>query len=401
MSLVCIDCRYVNGRPSGIAEMIMALVEHVPAMAPDLRFRLLVSRDAPGLLSAAPNVEQVPVRAAANGPGTMWWLPQLADLRGVDLFHATFNIMPAGLGIPTITTIHDLMWLTQPQLCESGWRCAVRQPFFAHGIKRALDRSTVIATVSEATRDAVLASRPDAAARTFVTRSGVSGAFQSLPPDPDALAALGLDPRRRFVLTVGQNAPYKNHTGAIEAFALACAGRDDLDLVLVQRQGPRADALLKQAASLGLEGRVHIIRGLGLDHLVQLYSMAAMLLHPSFCEGFGNPLAEAMACGCPVVTGDRSAMAEVTQDAALQVDPGNPLAIAAAIGRVLDDPQLARELGRLGRKRAAELQWEQFASANLALYRSILGTKNAIPPVRRPRAAPHGHGPATMQAAPD
>lgn len=373
MGLVCIDCRYVNGRPSGIAEMIMALVEHVPAMAPDLRFRLLVSPDAPGLLSAAPNVEQVPVRAAANGPGTMWWLPRLADLRGVDLFHATFNILPAGLGIPAITTIHDLMWLTQPYWCESGWRRMVRQPFFAHGIRRALDRSTIIATVSEATRDAVLASRPEAAERTFVTRSGVSGAFQSVPPDPDALAAFGLDPCRRFVLTVGQNAPYKNHTGAIEAFALACAGRNDLDLVLVQRQGPRVDALLTLAASLGLEGRVHIIRGLDLDHLVRLYSMATMLLHPSLCEGFGNPLAEAMACGCPVVTGNRSAMAEVTQGAALQVDPDDRQAIAAAIGRVLDDPCLARDMGRLGRKRAAELQWKQFATENLALYRRVLG----------------------------
>lgn len=372
VSTVCIDCRYVNGRPSGIAEMTMALIEHVPAMAPDLRFRLLASPGASGLLSTAPNVEQVTVHAVANGPGTMWWLPRLADLRGVDLFHATFNIMPAGLRIPTVTTIHDLMWLTHPQLCESGWRRMLRQPFFAHGLKRALDRSTFIATVSEATRDVVLATRPDAAARTFVTRSGISSAFQPVPSDADALAALGLDPGRRFILTVGQNAPYKNHAGAIEAFAIACASREDTDLVLVQRQGPRADALLTLAVSLGLEGRVHVIRGLGLEQLVVLYSMAVMLLHPSFCEGFGNPLAEAMACGCPVVTGNRSAMAEVTRGAALQVDPGDHQAIAAAIGRVLDEPGLAPELRRLGRQRAAELQWEKFAEANLALYRRAL-----------------------------
>lgn len=374
MGLVCIDCRYVNGRPSGIAEMVTALVELVPAMAPDLRFRLLASPDAPGLLSPAPNVEQVTVHAAANGPGTMWWLPRLADLRGVDLFHATFNIMPAGLRIPTITTIHDLMWLTHPQLCESGWRRMLRQPFFAHGIKRALGHSTIIATVSEATRDAVVASRPDAAARTFVTRSGVSSAFRPVPPDVEALAALGLDPSRRFILTVGQNAPYKNQTGAIEAFAIACVGRGDIDLVLVQRQGRAADSLLALAANLGLEGRVRVIRELGLEQLVLLYSMATMLLHPSLSEGFGNPLAEAMACGCPVVTGNRSAMAEVTYGAALQVDPADPSAIAAAIGRVLDDPGLARDLGRRGRKRAAGLQWEQFAAANLTLYRRVLGT---------------------------
>lgn len=74
--------------------MVAALAANVPQMAPDLRFRLLVSPNATGRLSEAANVEQVVVRAAANGPGTMWWLPYAANLRGVALFHATFNIMP-------------------------------------------------------------------------------------------------------------------------------------------------------------------------------------------------------------------------------------------------------------------------------------------------------------------
>jgi alpha-1,3-rhamnosyl/mannosyltransferase len=375
LSVVCIDCRYINGRPSGIAEMVAALVAHVPQMAPDLRFRLLVSPNAPGRLNEAPNVEHVVVYAAANGPGTMWWLPYAADLRGVALFHATFNIMPAGLAMPCLTTIHDLMWLEQPELCETGWKRPVRQAFFGHGIARALDHSALLATVSAATRDAVIAARPDVASRLFVTSSGVSDAFRPVPVDPQLLSRLGIAPDRRFVLTVGQFAPYKNHEGALRAFSLACKGRDDIDLVFVQRQGRGAQLLLALAADLGIDGRVHVLPALKRDDLIQLYSAAALLLHPSLCEGFGHPLGEAMACGCPVVTSDRSAMPEVTADAALLADPADPVAIAAAMGRVLDDPSLARAMRQRGLERAAGLRWDDFARSNLALYRRALASR--------------------------
>ena len=372
MSLVCIDCRYINQKPSGIGTMVEALVAHLPRMAPDLRFRLRASPTAPGRLSDAANVEQVEVRAPANGPGTMWWLPQIADLRGVDLFHATFNIMPAGLTMPCLTTIHDLMWLDNPHLCDSGWRLPVRRAFFAHGIKRTLAQSAIIATVSEATRDAVVAHRQDVAARTFVTRSGVSTAFQPVPIDRAALAALGLDPGRRFILTVGQFAPYKNHVGALRAFALVCAGRRDIDLLLVQRQGRDTQVLLDLAAKMGIGERVHILPVVEQDVLIKLYASALMLLHPSFCEGLGHPLVEAMACGCPVVSSDCSAMPEVTGNAALLIDPHDTVGIAGAMTRILDDPLLAETMRQRGRARAAQLRWEDFAQANLALYRRAL-----------------------------
>jgi alpha-1,3-rhamnosyl/mannosyltransferase len=372
LSVVCIDCRYVNGRPSGIAEMVSALVAHVPAMAPELHFRLLVSPNAPGRLSEAPNVEQMVVRASANGPGTMWWLPQAADLRGVALFHATFNIMPAGLAMPCLTTIHDLMWLDRPEWCESGWMRPVRQAFFRHGIARALDHSALLATVSVATRDAIKATRPDVEPRLFVTASGVSDRFRPVPVDPQSLSRLGVAPDRRFVLTVGQFAPYKNHVGALRAYALACQGRDDVDLVFVQRQGRGANLLRTMASDLGIGGRVHVLPALQQDDLIQLYAAAALLLHPSLCEGFGHSLAEAMACGCPVVTSDRSAMAEVTGDAALLADPTDPIAIAAALARILDDPALANAMRRRGLDRAAGLRWDDFARGNLALYRRAL-----------------------------
>jgi glycosyltransferase involved in cell wall biosynthesis len=369
---VCIDCRYLGPRPSGIAEAVQALVDFLPAMAPDLDFLLLRSPAHAGPLSGAANVREVVVPQAANGPATMWWLPRVVDLTGVNLFHATFNIMPARLAMPCVVTVHDLMWLTDPALCASGSVGWLKALFHAHGIRRALNQAAAIATVSEASRSAIRVAAPAAAERTFVTRSGVSPEFAPAPPDEAALGALGLRPDRPFVLTVGQYAPYKNHEGALRAFALAFADGPPVDLVLVQRRGSGAGELMRLAESLGVAERVHLLAPIGRPALVQLYSMAAALLHPSFCEGFGNPLAEAMACGCPVVTSDVSAMPEVTAGAALLAPPSDPSAIAAALRTVVRDPRQAGILRAAGTARAATLTWSAFATANLAVYRHLL-----------------------------
>jgi alpha-1,3-rhamnosyl/mannosyltransferase len=371
MTTVCIDCRYIGPRPSGIGEVVQGLVDFLPGLAPDLRFLLLRNPSAKRL-SMAENVREIIVRQAANGPATLWWMSRCADLSGVDLFHAPFNIMPGRLSMPCVTTVHDIMWLSNPEWCASGMFAPVKRTFYTRGIDRALRYSAAIMTVSAASRDAIAAWLPDAADRIAVTRSGVSPAFRPVDPDPTLLASLGLPAGKRFVLTVGQFAPYKNHEGALRAFAAAFADRDEIDIVLVQRMSRGTGRLLRLAQSLGISGRVHLLGKIDREELVHLYSAALALLHPSLCEGFGNPLAEAMACGCPVVTSNCSAMPETTGGAAILVDPRNPLEIAGALRRIAEYPGQARQMRERGLARAAELSWRDFARANLDVYRKTL-----------------------------
>src|SRR5579862_4666388 len=113
--LICIDCRYLRERPSGMAPMIQSLVDYLPGWAPEWRFLFLRHPKAKAPLSHAPNVTERVVHREANGPATLWFLPWFVDLRGVSLFHATFNILPFGLKMKTIVTINDVMWMTHPE----------------------------------------------------------------------------------------------------------------------------------------------------------------------------------------------------------------------------------------------------------------------------------------------
>lgn len=370
MKTVCIDCRYVSDRPSGIAEVVRGLIEFAPDLAPDLDFLLLRNASFTGTLSSARNVREVSLSQPTNGPATMWWLPRIVDLSAVDLFHATANIMPAGMEIPCVTTVHDIMWLTHPQWCNPS---RIQRAFYRHGIRRALRHSDAIATVSGATQEAIATYAPEAADHTFVTLSGVSSDFGPRGPDPASLAKMGVPADRRFVLTVGQYAPYKNHEGALRAFSLAFGNRTDVDFVMLQRMGKRTESLLQLADNLGLKGRLHLIPPVNRQGMALLYSSALALLHPSFCEGFGNPLAEAMACGCPVVTSDVSAMPEVTAGAALLADPNDITGLAAALRCVADKPGQAAAMQKRGLARAAQLSWRDFAAANIEIYRRVFG----------------------------
>jgi glycosyltransferase involved in cell wall biosynthesis len=262
------------------------------------------------------------------------------------------------------------MWIKHPHWASRLPRSLVQGPFFRHGIRRALRRSDRIAAVSAATKAEIASIDAEAGERTRVTLSGVSPAFRRLPPEqvsvPEALRG------RPYVLTVGQYSPYKNHEAALRAFAAAFAGSPEVQMAFVQRLGRGDRALLPLAAQLGLEGRVHFLPRLSQEQLVAGYNGATALLHPSFYEGFGNPLAEAMACGCPVVTSNVSAMPEVTAGAALLGDPGDFMSFAYALRRVFEDSGLAGDLRRRGLARAAELSWSRFAAQNLAVYRELL-----------------------------
>jgi glycosyltransferase involved in cell wall biosynthesis len=378
---VCIDARYVRERPSGIGLLVEELVSRVGRLAPDLDFVFLKHPRRSEPLSKEPNVREVVVPWEANGPVTLLALARVVDLRKVDVFHAPFNIMPAGLRMPTVVTIHDLMWIHRPELARRSrvWG-SIEQAFYANGIRRALRHAAAIVTVSQCTRDEMVGREtPGRASIRVIPPAGHEG-FGVVPPHAisERLRRLGLN-ETPYVLAVGQSAPYKNHVGIVRGFALAFADRPEIRLVVVQRlHGHRS--LERLAAKLGIGDRLILPGAVPRDDLAALYGGAVALCHPSHWEGFGLPIAEAMACGCPIIASSVGAMPEVAGDAALYADPEDPRSIANALQRIERDPSLGAALRKRGLARVRALSsWDAFALQHVELYRELIRNGSYAP----------------------
>lgn len=376
---VSIDCRYIRERPSGIGAYTQALLERLPALAPEDSFHFWAHPKRPQPLARAPRTAETLVRAAANGPATLLWPGRLVDLEAVDVLHAPFNLLGRGIRCRTVVTIHDLLWLQNPAAAEGiGPLTPIQALFYRDGILRALRRATRIIAISKATADDIARAHPRASSRTEVIHHGVDADFRP-PSDRDALRArtstrFGSD---RFLLVVGQNAPNKNHGAVLEAFAAA-----ELDarvhLVFVQRlYATRGHPLAfhrrldRRAESLGVRERVHFVSGLSRAEVVELYQGALALVQYSRFEGFGMPALEALACGTPVLASDIPPLVEILGGAAIHAGLV-PRELAAAMRRLAGDAVLEKELRARGVERSREFSWDRSAREHLSVYREAL-----------------------------
>lgn len=366
---VSIDCRYVRERPSGIGAYVRALVDRLPDLAPNDEFHLWASPRAPGRLSTRPNVRESVVRPQANSPPTLLWPSRLVDLRGIDVLHAPFNLLGRGIPCASVVTLHDLIWLLAPEAAE-GRRLLlpVQALFYRDGIGRAFRRATRIVAISHATASAIGHVAPEAKRRVRVIHHGIDARFRPAA-DPEAARALvasRLGDGVRYFLVVGQNAPYKNHEGVLEAFA--ATGLDArVRLVLLQRlyAGGR---LVRRSRELGIFDRVVWIERASEAEVVALLQGATALVQFSRYEGFGMPALEALACGAPVIASDIAPLVEVLGGAALHV-PLDPRALAEAMRRLATDGGLRSELSARGIERARGFSWDRAAAAHLEVYR--------------------------------
>ena len=191
------------------------------------------------------------------------------------------------------------------------------------------------------------------------------------PGDADAaranVARYGIT--RPFVLFVSSLWPYKNCDGLLRAWALARSELGDRQLAVVghARDQKYLASLRSLAAELGIASDVVFVGGVSLEETVSFYRAADVFVYPSLNETFGLPILEAMACGCPVVTSDASAMPETAGGAAVLADPSDPASIAKAIIEALG-PGTDR-MRDLGLSRAAQFTWGATAAATLDVYR--------------------------------
>jgi glycosyltransferase involved in cell wall biosynthesis len=294
-------------------------------------------------------------------------VPALAALRRLDLVHSPANAGPVRIPrTASVITFHDTIWLRAPE--HWGTPEAVRA-MKRVAVPTARRASRVIA-VSETAAD-------DLEEMLGIPRDRIDVAPHGVRLVPDAPATPEAELRARLrlgeapvILCVAQKRPYKNQESLVRA--LAAKGLEDAALVLPGAPTEYETELRALAASLGVADRVAFPGWLAPPDLEGLYRLACLVALPSRLEGFGLPVLEAMARGVPVACSNRSALPEVAGDAALLFDPDDEGAVAAALGRLLSDPDLRDRLKRLGLTRAARFTWEATADATVASYRHAL-----------------------------
>jgi len=365
---VAIDARYVREKPSGIGAYVHALVDRLPDLAHSDHFLFWAHPLAPRPLSRAANTSAVTIRAGPTAPWTVIWPQCYASFTDVDVFHSPHNTMPRGLPCASVVTVHDVMAIERPDLHLQGLERVVKSVYFRQAIWRALRQATRLVAQSKATADRICMLLPEAAARLTVIWSASDACFR--PPEDLAVAkeraACLSGAESPYLLVIGSNTPSKRHDLAIAAFANAVPR--PWRLVLVQSRKAR-DGLVGLANRLHVADRIVWLDTVAREDLVTLIQAAGGLIQPSIYEGFGLPVLEAMACGCPVVASDIAPLREITAGAAVLFPAGDLDGLASALRDFVRSTGLRQSLGEQGLSRAQDFSWDHCARETLKVYR--------------------------------
>jgi glycosyltransferase involved in cell wall biosynthesis len=295
--------------------------------------------------------------------------PARGPWQGAALYHAPDVVYPPVRGMPVVMTVHDLSYVVYPRYHTrfNGMYLRLMTPVVAR-------HATLVIAVSAAT------------ARDLVERVGVPErklrvVYQSIaatflqPPAPEAVTEV----RKRyglaepFLLSVGTLEPRKNLAGTLAAYRLLRERVSGAPLLaLAGGAGWRVD----EEILLDTEDAAYV-RRLGFvpdEDLAALYASCSAFVYPSLYEGWGLPVAEAMAFGAPTVTSTVSSLPEVAGDAALLVDPRRPEEIAAALERLLVDSAATARLRAAGPVQARRFSTESWAANTLRVYEEAAGT---------------------------
>lgn len=284
--------------------------------------------------------------------------------RRFDVFHGFDGFIPNAI-FATLRSavIYDVIFLK-----NHNFNSPEERKRMIKKINRVLKRADILIVPSADTkRELSGLFRPE---RIFVIYGGCSPRFAPLP-DGKIKSFRQKYNLGRFIIFVGVITARKNISGLIKAFRIIREKIPGIKLVIAGNHSGFGSAPLHKMMD-DLQNDLILLKGVSEEELVLLYNSAELFIFPSFAEGFGLPVLEAMSCGTPVVISGISALPEVGGDAAVYCDPCNPDDIALKALSVLNDADKKDELRKRGLKRAAEFSWEKSAQKLLEIWEKNL-----------------------------
>ena len=356
------DARWYND--SGVGSYVAGLLPALAHAGCELVAYVDPGNPVPGLDKLSAQI--VPIKAGKYSPLASLEFRRRARQDKLDLFHSPFYVMPL-LECPVIVTVHDLIpflfsiypWPKQ-QMVKAGYRLAAR-------------RASHIVTDSQQTANDIRRILGVLPGRITPVHLAAAETFQSHAKEGELerlQQKFGVRPPY-VVIASARNWRTKNLEGALKVLAMA-RGLGNIEFqTLVYGPPEGLDAL----GDRELQQKLNVIRAgyLETEDMAALFRHAHAFVMPSFYEGFGLPLVEAMSCGCPVITSNRGSLPEVAGAGALCFDPLDISAMAEALVELLRSPVELEQRKSAALKKAADFSWNKAALETIAVYHLLHG----------------------------
>ncbi|TFD19495.1 glycosyltransferase family 1 protein [Cryobacterium sp. TMS1-13-1] len=362
--LILVDLLFFTGKKGGMESYVREIYSRMPRESAGVRFIALASSEL-----AAGDTSWFPgdvIDSGISGENRVAWargellsVAGFAHRRRASLIHCPANLGPFFTRIPVVLTIHDLLPFRHPEYVPGAYSLILRTL-----IRLGARAARRVLTISDATRTDIR--RYLRIKRTAVDVIPLAGETRSTIATPTTIR------RTDQLLAVGNRMPHKNFSTLLTALALL-PEHTRPHLVITGSHGD--DPLTPLVAELGLKNWVSLQGWLAPEQLDSMYAESTLFVFPTFFEGFGLPVLEAMAHGCPVLCSNIPVLHEVAGDAAIYVDSHDAARLADSISALLSAPEELASLTSAGLARAAEFTWDQTAQRTLTSFQRVLADR--------------------------
>lgn len=360
---VGVNVAVTRGQITGVGYYTLCLVRALARVGEGIEWVLIGADPSDPLIPRGANIELVGGKRLASGARRaawqQWALPRLAARAGARLLHCPDYSRPVRCPIPVVNTIHDLSFYS----CSPPFLPLSTRVFKGALARLAIRRSARLIVDSDFVREEiVLRFRTDPQRIAAIHPAVEDGAEQ-----PRETASCP------FLLFVGTLEARKNLVTLVKAFTLLRGShRTTHRLILVGKAGWGWREIQTAIETSPFRNDIEVRGYVSRQEVLRLYRSADLFVFPSWYEGFGFPILEAMACGAPVACSRAASLPEVAGDAAEFFDPGSPDDMAAAIERVLQSSERREILQRKGRERAGQFSWDECARRHCQVFRDLL-----------------------------
>jgi glycosyltransferase involved in cell wall biosynthesis len=342
----------------GFGNYTLEIVKRLAKAHPEHTFICYFDRPVDPQFSFGPNVICKSVFPPTRHPFLyviwfQWRLKRAIQKDQLDIFWSPDGMFPLGIKTPILATIHDLNFEHFPQDLPKwvAWYYTKYFPLFAKAAHK-------IITVSEATKQDLISSYQIPKEKISVIYNGVNTIYKPLTDKEKEIVQQQLGFKEPYFLFVGSLHPRKNIHRLLQAFQLYAQSEATFQLVIV------GAAMWKDQSfeiESGLAKRIHFKGHIQTETLAKIMAAATAFVYVPYFEGFGMPLAEAMATQTPIIAGNKSCLPEIAADAALYVDPFDVEAIARAMEQLKNDVALQSQLIENGKQRVLAFDWDNAA----------------------------------------